>query len=81
MSKFLKTINKEVDKGLKKLDANTSKAIGMEEGNKISHTLNVDSAHHKEAVHEIKGNDVEPQGDAQLTGENAHPAPGEANNE
>jgi hypothetical protein len=71
MSKALKTINKEVDKGLKKLDANTSKAIGMNEGDKISHALNVDSEHHKDAVKEIKGHDVEPTKEqSQLTGEN-----------
>jgi hypothetical protein len=49
-----KTLDKEADKGLKKLDENTSKAIGMEEGHKISHTLNVDSKLHKEAVKDLK---------------------------
>lgn len=82
MSKLVqaaKTIGKEVDKGTKKLDTNISKAIGMEEGHKISHTLNVDSDKHKEAVKDLKAQTTEAtyntsaeehKAEAQLGGEN-----------
>ena len=57
MSKLVKTLGKEIDKGTKKLDANVSKAVGMPEGTKIGHAMNVDSSKHKEAVESLKGGD------------------------
>jgi len=44
----------------------------MEEGNKISHTLNVDSEHHKDAVKDLKGQtDENKPEEAKLSGEGA----------
>lgn len=60
MSKLVKTLGKEIDKVTRKLDANTSKAIGMPEGVKISHAADRDSAKHKQAVAEIKGKESSP---------------------
>jgi len=39
MSRLAKTLNKEIDKGTKKLDSSVSKTIGMPEGIKKSSTL------------------------------------------
>jgi len=61
MSKLAKTLNKELDKGTKKLDSNVSKAIGMPEGTKVGHAMNVDSAKHKDAVKSLKGETVSEQ--------------------
>ena len=69
MSKLAKTLSKEINKGVKnipqetdkatkKLDSNFSKAVGMPEGTKIGHAMNVDSAKHKEAVKSLKGETV-----------------------
>lgn len=63
ISKLAKTLNKEIDKGTKKLDSSVSKAIGMPEGTKVGHTMNVDSAKHKEAVKSLKGESVSEQHD------------------
>ena len=61
MSKLAKTLNKELDKGTKKLDSNVSKAIGMPEGTKVGHAMDVDSAKHKDAVKYLKGETVSEQ--------------------
>lgn len=61
MSKLAKTLSKEIDKGTKKLDTNVSKAVGMPEGTKVGHAMNVDSAKHKEAVKSLKGETVSDQ--------------------
>ncbi len=58
MSKFGKTLKQAADKAGKQLDQNASNAIGLEKGVKISHAANVDSAHHKEAVKGIRGEDT-----------------------
>lgn len=82
MSKLAKTLSKEINKGVeniqqetdkatKKLDSNVSKAVGMPEGTKIGHAMNVDSAKHKEAVKSLKGETVSDQQDQSVnpTGE------------
>lgn len=82
MSKLATTLNKEINKGIeniqhetdkatKKLDTNVSKAIGMPEGTKVGHAMNVDSAKHKEAVKSLKGETVSEQHDQSVnpTGE------------
>ena len=61
MSKLAKTLSKELDKGTKKLDSNVSKAIGMPEGTKVGHAMDVDSAKHKGAVKSLKGETVSEQ--------------------
>lgn len=61
MEKFGKTIGHELDKAGRKIDSNVSKAIGMEEGTKISHATNRESAHHKDAVTHLKGEDDSPE--------------------
>lgn len=58
MNKLAKTLSKETDKATKKLDSNVSKAVGMPEGTKVGHAMNVDSAKHKEAVKSLKGETV-----------------------
>ena len=71
MNKLAKTLSKETDKATKKLDSNVSKAVGMPEGTKIGHAMNVDSAKHKEAVKSLKGETVSDQQDQSVnpTGE------------
>ena len=72
MSKLAKTLNKEINKGVKniqqetdkatkKLDSNVSKAIGIPEGTKVGHAMDVDSAKHKDAVKSLKGETVSEQ--------------------
>jgi len=61
MSKLAKTLNKELDKGTKNLDSFVSKAIGMPEGTKVGHAMDVDSAKHKDAVKSLKGETVSEQ--------------------
>ena len=63
MSKLAKTLNKEIDKGTKKLDSSVSQAIGIPEGTQVGHAMNVDSAKHKEAVKSLKGESVSEQYD------------------
>jgi hypothetical protein len=52
--KALRKLDKAADKVGRDLDSNMSKSLGLEDGAKISHALNTDSPHHKEAVQGLK---------------------------
>ena len=67
INKGIKNIQQETDKATKKLDTNVSKAIGMPEGTKVGHAMNVDSTKHKEAVKSLKGETVSEQHDQSVS--------------
>ena len=55
MKKKWKNLTKALDTAGRDLDKNISKAIGLEDGAKVSHLLKTDSSRHKEAVTQFKG--------------------------